>query len=156
MAKKKNKACGTGTNTRGTIRMDDGRAFHGDCATLEDGGVIVTVKSATAAAIRSEKANAYYFGHVLERIHVYCPEHSVEEIHDAMCALFLPNDKKRALFISRMTGAELELDLDDHRRSSRLNGKDFYQFVEKVRLWALEFYGCETYDPDPEWRRWAA
>lgn len=155
MVKKPNRAVATGVLTDGRVAWDDAPGFTRELRALGNGGVVVTAKLATAAEVRSEKANAYYFGHVLDRIHAYCPEHSVEEIHDAMCELFLPNEQKRALFISRMTGEQLTVDLD-HRRSSKLNGKDFYHFVEKVRLWALEFYGCETYDPDPEWRKWAA
>ena len=42
-------------------------------------------------------------------------------------------------------------------RSSTMNGKNFYDFVEQVRQFLAEFYGVVTEDPDPEfWRKKAA
>lgn len=105
--------------------------------------------------LRSERANAYYWGQVLTPMSVESSDgdQEPEEIHDAMCAMFLPNEHKRVEFFNKMTGEYLEVETDG-RRSSKLHGEDFYQFVEKVRKFALEFMGVRTEDPDPEyWRK---
>ena len=104
---------------------------------------------------RSLRANNYYWSCVLE---VMSKEHSegdqsAEEIHDAMCQMFLPDEVKRVEFFNRMTGEVLSVDTDP-RRTSKLKGDEFYTFVEKVRKFALEFMGIRTEDPDPEyWRK---
>lgn len=105
--------------------------------------------------LRSERANNYYWGQVLTPMSVEGSDgdQSPEEIHDAMCAMFLPNEPKRVEFFNRMTGEALSVDTDG-RRSSKLQGEEFYVFVEKVRKFALEFMGVRTENPDPEyWRR---
>ena len=80
-------------------------------------------------------------------------DQSPEEIHDAMCAMYLPNESKRVEFFNRMTGERLEVETDT-RRSSKQSASEFYDFVEKVRKFALEFMGVRTEDPDPEyWRK---
>lgn len=107
---------------------------------------------------RSERANAYYWGQVLTPM---SKEHSdgdqsPEEIHDAMCARFLPDEKKRVAFFNKLTGETLEIETDT-RRSSKLKGDEFYDFVEQVRKFALEFLGITTENPDPDyWRKRAA
>jgi hypothetical protein len=79
--------------------------------------------------------------------------HSADEIHDAMCERFLPNESKRVEFFNKQTGEVLTVDVD-HRRSSKLTGKAFYEFVEQVRQFAAEFLDVQTEDPNPEyWRR---
>ncbi len=101
---------------------------------------------------RSEEANAYYWGVVLKLMAAHT-EHSPEEIHDAMCEQFLPNERKRVEFFNRMTGEVLTVNTD-HRRSSKLHGAPFYDFVELVRMWARDFLGVDTPDPDPNyWRK---
>lgn len=104
---------------------------------------------------RSEQANAYYWGQVLTPMSKDGSDgdQSPEEIHDAMCAMFLPDEPKRVAFFNRMTGETLEVETDA-RRSSRLKGDEFYTFVEQVRKFALEFLGVRTEDPDPNyWRK---
>lgn len=102
---------------------------------------------------RSQRANAYYWSCVLGEMAKYC-DHTVDEIHDAMCVKFLPNETAQVEFFNRMTGECLTVDTTETRRSSKLNGAPFYDFVEQVRGFALEFLGVETQDPDPEyWRK---
>lgn len=104
---------------------------------------------------RSEEANAYLWGHVYEEAAKRLGEGDMdpEEIHDAMCALFLPNETKRVEFYNRMTGDSLTVDYTDTRRSSKLKGDEFYTFVERVRKKLLEL-GVPTDDPDPNyWRK---
>jgi len=105
-------------------------------------------------ATRTARANRYYWGCVLTPMSkdASAGDQSPEEIHDAMCAMFLPDQKKRIEFVNRMTGESLTVDTDP-RRSSRLRGDEFFDFVEQVRKFALEFMNIQTADPDPkDWR----
>ena len=118
-------------------------------------GVAVEVRIEAYKSKRSERANAYYWSTVLDLI-AKDQEMTPEQVHDAMCEQFLPNESKRVAFFNRMTGEALEVSTD-HRRSSKLTGGPFYDFVERVRLWAVEFLGVVTPDPDPAyWRKRAA
>lgn len=101
---------------------------------------------------RSQKANAYYWSTVLTTL-AKENEQTPEDLHDAMVEMFLPNDLKRVEFFNKMTGEVLRVTVDK-RRSSKLTGEAFYDFVERVRLWGVEFLGTTTPDPDPEyWRK---
>lgn len=112
----------------------------------------VSVEIKPWRSVRSRQANNYYWGQVLE-VMAKDQEMTAEEVHDAMCARFLPNEAKRVAFFNKLTGEELAV-YTDGKRSSKLAGNDFYDFVERVRLFALEFLGVVTADPDPEyWRK---
>lgn len=105
--------------------------------------------------LRSEQANAYYWNCVLLPMSEEGSggDQSPEEIHDAMCAMFLDKEEQRVEFFNRMTGESLTVETDG-RRSSKLDGERFYTFVEQVRKFALEFMGVRTEDPDPlYWRK---
>jgi hypothetical protein len=146
------KAIGTGVLTDGKVAWTAPISFTHDLKALGNGPIVATVKLATAAAVRSEKANAYYWGCVLAEM-ATATGHSADEIHDAMCERFLPNESKRVEFFNKQTGEVLTVDVD-HRRSSKLTGKAFYEFVEQVRQFAAEFLDVQTEDPNPEyWRR---
>jgi hypothetical protein len=117
--------------------------------------VVVTV--AEEKSTRSDRANAYLWGVVYRFMaEDQCGKDSEEAkqaIHDAMCERFLPNQRKQVEFFSKLTGETLTIDTDP-RRSSRLTGEPFYDFVEDVRQFALDFMGVVTPDPDPEyWRK---
>lgn len=101
-------------------------------------------------ASRSQQANRYLFGvvYALMAAEIGC---SVEELHDAMCAKFLPDERKRLEFVNKLTGETETVEIDP-RRSSKLKGDAFFAFVESVRLWGVEFLGVITPDPDPAWR----
>jgi hypothetical protein len=119
------------------------------------GPVVVSVKTAganAAARIRSQKSNRYYRGVVL-RLMAEHSGHSADELHDAMCEMFLPSEKKQIEFVSELTGEVLHVETDS-RRTSKQNPTAFYDFVEQVRQWARDFLNVETPDPDPEyWRK---
>jgi len=101
---------------------------------------------------RSAKANNYYWGVVLALMAEHTG-HTADDLHDAMCARFLPSEQKRIDFFNQLTGECLEVPVDP-RRSSKLKGEPFYQFVEMVREFARDFLQVETPDPDPEyWRK---
>lgn len=103
-------------------------------------------------ATRSQKANRYLWGVVYDLM-AKDQEMTAEEIHDAMCERFLPNEHKRVAFFNRMTGDCLEVETDG-RRSSKLEGEPFFDFVERVREFARDFLNVHTPDPDPDyWRK---
>lgn len=108
-------------------------------------------------ATRSERANRYLWGVVYRwmSIEQVGKDHdeTKEAIHDAMCERFLTNEQRRVEFFNRLTGECLTVDTTA-RRSSRLAGDAFYDFVEDVREFARTFLNVETPDPDPEyWRK---
>ena len=137
---------GAGTVTSPAARddiRDTLRAFKGQC---------VDITIAPHRNRRSEQANAYLWG-VVYRLMAEYTGHTEDEIHDAMCAVFLPNERKRLTFFHALMGEVLDVEIDT-RRSSKLTGTAFYDFVEQVRQFARESLGVETPDPDPEyWRR---
>lgn len=132
------------------FKADERRALEMHVASLSGKPIAVTVEE--AKNIRSAKANSYYWSTVLPLLAAE-NEQTPEEVHDAMCALFLPNEHKRVEFFNRTTGESLAVDVDT-RRTSKLSGGPFYDFVERVRLWGVEFLGVITPDPDPDyWRK---
>lgn len=102
--------------------------------------------------LRSLRANAYYWGVVVAAAAKESGQPE-DDIHSFWCEQFLPDEKKRLKFFNRLTGERLQVDIDA-RRSSRLSGHAFYDFVENCRLWLQEYLGVTTPDPDPEyWRK---
>jgi hypothetical protein len=103
---------------------------------------------------RSERANGYYWGVVIEHIERLSESgYSAQELHDVFCERFILCERKQAEFYNKMTGERVITEYSA-RRSSALTGGPFYDFVENVRLFAREFWGIETPDPDPEyWRK---
>lgn len=99
---------------------------------------------------RSLRANAFYWGHVLQTIHDHTGQDK-QDVHDAMCEMFLDNQRKQVEFLNILTGEVVEVPIT--KRSSGLKGDEFFNFVERVRQWAREFLGVETHDPDPEYWR---
>lgn len=141
-------AFGTGVKTGGKVVWDDPQGFTDALKMMPDGSVIVKVELASQKAIRSIKANRYYFGCVLDLM-AKDTQQDKDDIHDAMCDRFL---KRKVFMVNRHTGEAEEREVA--RRSSKLNADEFYAFVENVRLFAAEFLGLTIPDPDPEyWRR---
>lgn len=101
---------------------------------------------------RSAQANAYYWGVVVQAAHEESGQ-APNDIHSYWCELFLPDEKKRLEFFNRLTGERLQVTVDT-RRTSRLTGHAFYDFVENCRLWCQEYLNVTTPDPDPDfWRK---
>jgi hypothetical protein len=135
------------------LRLTNGPQVDADLRVQGYGvGEVLTVTIQSFKAMRSAKANAYLWGVVYRLIE----EHTgtkAEDIHDAMCEKFLPNEQKRVDFYNKLTG-ESETIETDGRRSSKLTGSPFYDFVEDIRQWARDFLQLETPDPDKEfWRK---
>lgn len=140
-------------NERGQLKFTQDERAAVDARLLELVGQRVACRFDELEKTRSARANAYYWSQVLAPMAASQPGMTDEEVHDAMCERYLPNERKRVDFFNRMTGEVLEIECDG-RRSSKLNGGKFYDFVELVRLFALEFLGVQTEDPDPEyWRK---
>jgi hypothetical protein len=112
------------------------------------------LKITVGPVTRSQRANSYYWGVVLEHIvRLSDTGYDAQELHDVFCERFIASEKKQVAFYSKLTGQIVATDVDT-RRSSALTGGPFYDYVEKVRQFAQEFWGIETPDPDPEyWRK---
>ena len=112
--------------------------------------VRITVEPMT----RSTEANAYLWGVVYETIVISLSDGTTaDDMHEVMCQKFLPDESRRVEWFNRTTGESIEATIDP-RRSSRLGGLEFYDFVEKVRAFGRDFLGVQTPDPDPTyWRK---
>lgn len=135
----------------GAIRIQNRDAMLSWVAQVGD-GIEIVGKLELAEETRSARASNYYWAVVLKM----AAEHTgqlADDIHDVMCQMFLPDEHKQVEFFNRLTGDKLTVDVDK-RRSSKLNRQQFYDFVEQVRVWMVEFLGVTTPDPDPEfWRK---
>lgn len=142
----------------GRLELENSAAMLAALREFPVGASVVVSVTVGGRKLRSLKANAYYWSQVLTPMSIEgsAGDQSPEDIHDAMCEMFLPNEQKRVEFFNRMTGERLEVKTDT-RRTSKQNPNEFYDFVEKVRKFALEFMGVRTEDPDPNyWRKKAA
>jgi hypothetical protein len=144
------------TRNGGKLKLFDRAEFDREFARFGEGVELeLTIREGSRARVRSRKANAYLWSVVYALMSVHTG-HSPEDIHDAMCERFLPSEQKRVEFFNAMTGERLEVETDA-RRSSKLTGAPFYDFVELVRQFAREFLDVDTPDPDPEyWRKRAS
>jgi hypothetical protein len=122
-------------------------AFAAQASQLPDGLYQVTVQKMT----RSQQANAYYWGVVLKAIDDHTHQ-GTDDIHDAMCQMFLPNVGKQVQFHNAVSRTTVTV-ATETRRSSKLPSDAFYDFVEKVRAWAADFLSLTIPDPDPEYWR---
>ena len=118
-------------------------------------GLAVWVTVEELGTTRSKRANAYYWSTVVAMI-AKETGHTSEAVHDALCAMFLPNTAAEVAFFAKLTGERLAVKTDG-RRSSKLSKSAFYDFVEQARAWAGEFLGLVIPDPDPDyWRKSSA
>lgn len=142
------------TTRDGKLKLYDREGFDAGLREFGNGVELeLLVREANRSRIRSQKANKYLWGVVYALMSVHTG-HSPEDIHDAMCERFLPSEHKRVEFYNKMTGEHVETIETDARRSSKLTGGPFYDFVESVRQFAREFLDVDTPDPDPEyWRK---
>lgn len=138
------------TDDSGHAALDNPKAFKAHLSGLVGKEWVVTVQP--RAAYRSLKANAYYWS-VIVPAGAKESGQSEDDLHAYWCELFLPSEKKRLTFFNRLTGERLHVTIDA-RRSSKLTGTLFYDYVENCRLWLQEYLNVTTPDPDPEyWRK---
>lgn len=96
---------------------------------------------------RSNAANRYLFGVVYRTISEYT-EQSVEDIHDEMCARFTT---KTIHYTNPASGEVVELEVVT--RTSGMKVSEFHQFVQKVKLFAQEFFGLTFEEPQDDVRQ---
>jgi len=142
---------------QGRLRMERVERIRHDARIVALTGKDVVVTIRDAKATRSERANAYLWSTVYKLMALeQCGKDSEEAksaIHDAMCERFLTNQRRQVEFFNRLTGEVLTVDTDP-RRSSKLAGDAFFDFVEDVREFARTWMQVETPDPDPDyWRK---
>jgi len=142
-----------GVSAKGSLQMhaDTRRALEIWLLTLV--GKRVKVRIVEEGQSRSDKANNYYRACVLDVAERSNIGYTADEFHELMLAKFATT--KHYVLADRAGDIVEEYDLAE--RSSTMNGKNFYDFVEQVRQFLAEFYGVVTEDPDPEfWRKKAA
>lgn len=117
----------------------------------------VSIRIAEWKDERSIQANNFYWFCLDVAVEALsASEQTAEDLHDAFCELFLPQERKRVQFFNGLTGAALDVECSDSRRTSKLTGEPFYRYVERVRGKLLEM-GVQTPDPDPAyWRKRAS
>lgn len=134
----------------GHFSLDNKAAFARDVKQFAGQELAVTVQP--RSYLRSVKANAYYWGVVVAAAAKESGQ-SENDIHTFWCEQFLPDERKRLIFHNRLTGSKLQVDVDS-RRTSKLSGNPFYDYVENCRLWLQEWLGVTTPDPDKDyWRK---
>jgi hypothetical protein len=94
-------------------------------------------------AKRSNAANRYLFGVIYRDIEAYT-EQPKEDIHDEMCARFTT---KTIHYTNPATGEIVEMEVVT--RTSGMTVSEFHAFVEKVKLFAAEFFGL-TFEDAPD------
>lgn len=129
----------------GKLVLESPATFAQSMRQFKPGPVVVTVDRRTDR--RSHAANRFLWGVVYAHISEYTGA-DPEDIHDEMCARFTT---RTVSYANPHTGEMVETEVVG--RTSRMSVKEFYEFVEKVRLFAAEFFGLTIPDPDPEYVR---
>lgn len=128
------------------LTLDDPRYYHAAIGRFKDGSrVTITVEPERDR--RSSAANRYLWGVVYQLIAEYTGQ-DPEDIHAEMCARFTA---KTISYVNPSTGEMVEMEVVT--RTSGMTVREFYLFVEKVRLFAAEFFTLMIPDPDPEYFR---
>ena len=127
--------------TTGTIRDDglelaDSAGWGEAIVDFIRGPVILTMQSATAAEVRSMQANKRQW--VIFTIIAEASGHTKEEVHDWMCKLFLSYEVEIVDPTTGECGSEILV-----RGTSKLKPAEHNAFLDRVMLWAAEFFGCE-------------
>jgi hypothetical protein len=135
----------------GHFALDDRARFAAYVAEKFTGQeVVVTVQAKTV--YRSLRASNYYWGVVVAAA-VEATGQKADTIHAFWCEQFLPSEKQHLAFTNAMTQQRIKVTVDT-RRTSKLTGTPFYDFVEECRLWLQEWLGVTTPDPDADyWRK---
>lgn len=130
-------------------RIEDGK-LHVDKAAFAQGyrswpDCDVTLTLEHDEAKRSSAANRYLWGVVYKHIHQHTGQ-DLEDIHDEMCARFTA---ETISYVNPYSGEMVEVEVV--RRTSGMKVSQFHTFVERVRLFAAEFFSLTVPDPDPEY-----
>ena len=117
----------------------------------QDGPVTVTIKKERAA--KSVLQMGYYYGLILPMlVEEMCgtpddPE-CTRMAHLRLKAMFLP--QTAVDWVDPETGEEVHREVVPSLAD--LNSKEMTDFVDRVRQWALEFFGMIIPEPDKEWK----
>lgn len=134
----------SGSVRNGKLFIRNRRAFDQQIEQMRD-GVEVEVSVTIRRAARSQQANAYYWGVVIEEFHRHTTRQDMgytpEDLHDICKAKFLP---KRLSIVANNGEIAGDYVLGGSTRS--LNTTEFYEYVERVRQWLAEL---GIYTPDP-------
>lgn len=83
---------------------------------------------------RSNDANRYYWGVVIPSVMEFTG-YTEDEAHDAMKVKFLGQE-------------DMRLGLVHVRSSAACDTREFFEYVEKIRQWMLEFFGHRIPEPN--------
>lgn len=112
-----------------------------------DGPVEIAVEQ--PAVTRSARANAYYWGKVIEAI-AESTHNDPDDVHESMKLLHLP----KAVCL-RTGNGEVVAEFVIGGSTTLLTSTQFFDYVERIRMWAFEKLDCDIPPPDPEWRQHA-
>jgi hypothetical protein len=129
----------------GTLHMAprERQALQEAVRTWRKGPVTVTVERQHAT--RSAQANAYYWSVVVKALSEYTG-YTPDETHELLKRQFLPKE----LAVTGKNG-RLVAEFVIGGSTAKLNGLDFFDYVEVIRLWAFEELEVSIPPPDPEW-----
>jgi hypothetical protein len=132
---------------RGKLFIRGRRQFDRLVAQLPDGWEM-ELSLTRLRSTRSLEANAYYWGVVLAILADYTG-YSADELHDVCRAKFL----SKQLAVCNGNGEIVgEFVLGGSTR--KLTTQEFYDYVERIRVWMRDDLDCPTDDPDPKyWRK---
>lgn len=129
----------------GKLVLEDPEAFRTAMWRMKRGEVIVSVEQRKDR--RTHAANRYHWGVVIKMIADETGQDE-ESIHYDLCDRFL---RRRIQYLDMATGRTIEREFAIG--SSGLTVREFYEFVEKCRLFAAEFFGLVIPNPDSEYQR---
>lgn len=123
------------------VVLDSPEAYQRAVRSMEPGRYIASLVKEESK--RSNAANRYLFGIVYREISEYTGQ-SKDDIHDEMCARFTT---KVINYTNPATGEIVEMEVVG--RTSGMKVREFHEFVEKVKLFAAEFFGL-TFEDAPD------
>ena len=113
--------------------------------TWPDCAVTVTIDADEAR--RTLAANRYLFGIIYRDIEEFTGQ-SKDDIHDEMCARFT---SKTVQYVNPRTGEVVEMKVVT--RTSGMRVGEFHAFVERVKLFASEFFGLTFEDAGEDYTK---
>lgn len=134
-----------GEMVEGALRVEARERMLEALREWTNGPVTITIEKVTAT--RSQQANAYYWGAVVKGIAAHNGS-TPDEVHEALKMMFL---SKEIAFVKGNGEVVAEFVIGGSTRE--LYGFQFYDYVERIRAWALDTLEVNILPPDPEWRR---
>lgn len=130
-----------GRVTDGKLTVNQTR-LRAALAAMRDGEVVLTIQRKRPS--RTVTQNAYYWGVVLKTIADETGQ-DIESVHE-----FLKREcnAQHVEMTNKTTGEQFDAWIGGSTAS--LNVNDFYDYVERCRVWAATFLGLEIPDPDTE------